>query len=97
MDVEAQEKICGEKFKTLFNRVDDLEHQQDQIYKIATSVELLSQSQNNLTKSVETLTRQVQEIASKPAKNWDKLIWIICSGIAGAVITLVLQKIGLAP
>lgn len=49
---------------------------------------------------LDSITTQITQLASKPAQvkadMWDKVTWVIVSGVVGAALALVLATIGLS-
>ena len=83
-------------------RVEKLELQTDAVQSLATSVEVLVKEQVHQTeamerieKNVEKLDGKVEALEKKPAKKWDKALETIVSLLIGAVVALVLSRIGL--
>lgn len=88
--------------KSNTRRIDKLEQTTDAIHSMAESLAVFANEQKNQTdsinrieKSVETLDGKVEALEKKPAKKWDKALETIVSLLIGAVVALVLSRIGL--
>jgi archaellum component FlaC len=77
-----------EQIKGLARRMDNLEKLTESVNKLAISVERLTAQQAATDTQIETLTGDVNEIKTKPAKRWDTVIAAIISAQIGAGITL---------
>ena len=80
-----------EQIKGLARRMDNLEKLTESVNKLAISVERLTAQQAATDTQIETLTGDVNEIKSKPAKRWDTVIAAIISALIGAGITLLIK------
>lgn len=91
MDLEHERRLTEAEAKAARNegRIKKLEGEHEALNKLATSVALMAQRQDDLNRSVETLTEKVDHIEGKPAERWDKLISTIIGALAGAFIAWV--------
>ena len=80
-----------EQIKGLARRMDNLEKLTESVNKLAISVERLTAQQAATDTQIETLTGDVNEIKSKPAKRWDTVIAAIISALIGAGITVLIK------
>lgn len=76
-------------------RIEKLEGESQAIHQLATSVSVMAEQLKNMTKSVTTLTSEVEELKDKPGKKWESLVDKIIWAVAGAVLAFLLAKIGL--
>lgn len=67
-------------------RIKKLEGEHEVLQQLATSVALMAERMNTMNEKVTGLTKKVDEIESKPAERWDKLISTIIGAVAGAFI-----------
>jgi chromosome segregation ATPase len=81
----------SEQIKSLSDRMGNLEKLTESVNKLAISVERLTAQQAATDTQIETLTGDVNEIKSKPAKRWDTVIAAIISALIGAGITLLIK------
>ena len=84
-----------EQIKTLFKQQADIKALTETVHKLATSVELLAQTQKTTEDKVDNLSGDVEAIKKKPAKRWDNIVTVIITVIVTAVITYALTKAGL--
>lgn len=80
-----------EQIKGLAKRMDNLEKLTESVNKLAISVERLTAQQAATDSQIVTLTGDVNEIKTKPAKRWDTVIAAIISALVGAGITLLIK------
>lgn len=89
--------------KSNTHRLDDLEQNSKALNKLATSVEVMAAELKRQGEDVDEIKRDVTNIGGKvhameikPGKRWegivDKLIW----GVVGAVLALLLARLGLS-
>lgn len=76
-------------------RIKKLEKESEVLHQLATSVALLAEQMKNMNSSVLALTSEVEELKEKPARRWETLVTQIITGIAGAILGLLLAKFGL--
>lgn len=81
----------SEQIKTLFNRMDNLEKLTESVNKMAITLERLTAKQQVTEDRITTLTGDVEEIKTKPAKRWDTVIAAIISALVGAGIALLIK------
>ena len=102
--LEADERITRhtEQIKTCFNQIAETRDMAESVHKLATSIEILTVQQKASNDKIEasntkidTLTSDVEEIKSKPAKKWDNAVWLVVTAIIGAILGMLLHQIGL--
>lgn len=76
-------------------RIKKLETEHEVLHKLATSVAVMAEKLDTMTKSVDGLTAKVDEIENKPAKRWDSIVDKVIWAILAAVIAFMLGKFGL--
>lgn len=67
-------------------RIKKLEREHEVLQQLATSVAVMAEQMKTMNDNVDGLTKKVDEIESKPAEKWDKLISTIIGALAGAFI-----------
>lgn len=76
-------------------RIKKLEEESKTLHKLATSVEVMAVQLKTMNSNFASLQNDVEGLKDKPAKRWDSLvdkaIWLV----AGALISLVLSRIGI--
>lgn len=84
-----------EQIKTAQNEIKDIKLLSQSVHKMATAVEVLANAQKSTDKKVDHLTKDVEEIKEKPAKNWESTVRLVFELVLAAVVGLVLIKMGL--
>lgn len=99
------EYVTNEAFKEYSERIDaenerqnkrlsKLEDTVEKIQALTISVEKMATSIDAMAKEISKQGEKLEKIESKPADNWDKLLWIIGTAIVGAILGYVLKSIG---
>jgi hypothetical protein len=87
MDMEtlaiAQQKTDDRSIRNE-GRIKKLEEEHEVLHKLATSVAVMAEKMDTMNKSMDFLTAKVDEIESKPAKQWDKVVTAIIGAFVGA-------------
>ena len=67
--VEIDERVTrvAEQIKTAFNRIDDVKDIANSVYKLATTVEILTREQQISNEKLDRVSEDVEEIKNKPA------------------------------
>lgn len=97
MDLEHERRLTEVEQRSSNNtyRIEQLEQSTEAISRLATSMEVMAEKQNQVADSVDKLDSKVTALEEKPVKRVDnlvdKIIWAVCA----AVITFVLAHIGL--
>jgi uncharacterized coiled-coil protein SlyX len=92
MDMEtlaiAQQKTDDRSIRNE-GRIKKLEEEHEVLHKLATSVAVMAEKMDTMNKSMDSLTAKVDEIESKPAKQWDKVVTAIIGALVGAFVSWV--------
>ena len=92
MDMEtlaiAQQKTDDRSIRNE-GRIKKLEDEHEVLHQLATSVAVMAEKMDTMNKSMDSLTTKVDEIESKPAKQWDKVVTAIISALVGAFVSWV--------
>ena len=83
-----------ERSKSNTHRIDEVEHRQDDLDKLVTTVALLAEREQKVEGSVEDIKQDVKSLITKSAKRWDNLVNQIISILAAAVVGYVIAQIG---
>lgn len=94
MDSEMLARV-DESTKQAHKRLDTLEHKVENIYDLTSSVKEIATEMKAMREDVNKIDSRVLAIEEKPAKNWDKVISIIITGIVTAVLGYFLGKLGM--
>lgn len=97
MDLEHERRLTQveQRCKSNTHRLEKLEESTEAINRLATSMEVMVNKQEQVAQTVEKLDSKVTALEEKPVKRVDalvdKIIWAICGG----VITFILARLGL--
>ena len=97
MDLEHERRLAAveQRAKSNTHRLDKLEKSTQILNRLATSMEVMAQRQEQVADTVDKLDCKVTALENKPAKRWDaladKAVWSVCA----AVIGFILAKLGL--
>ena len=97
MDLEHERRLTQveQRSKSNTHRLEKLEESTEAINRLATSMEVMVNKQEQVAETVEKLDGKVTSLEEKPVRRMDslvdKIIWAVC----GAVITFLLARIGL--
>ena len=90
MDMEtlaiAQQKTDDRSVRNE-GRIKKLEEEHEVLHKLATSVAVMAEKMDTMNKSMDSLAAKVDEIESKPAKQWDKVVTAIIGALVGAFMS----------
>lgn len=97
MDLEHERRLTEveERSKSNSHRLDKLEESTEAINRLATSMEVMAERQEQVVETVGKLDTKVTALEEKPAKRWDGLVDKIVWAIAAALIGFVLAQLGL--
>lgn len=93
MLVEEQEKICNEKFKTIFNTLEKLEKNIGNIHELSVSVAEIALSVNNICETIKKQNVRLDNLESQKSKMLDEITKIILSSVIGAVVGFIVAQI----
>lgn len=96
--VEIDERVTrvAEQIKTAFNRIDDVKDIANSVYKLATTVEILTREQQISNEKLDRVSEDVEEIKNKPAKRWETVVSHILTAVIAGLVAFVLAKLGLS-
>lgn len=97
MDLEHEKRLTEVESRSKSNtlRINKLEEQTEAINRLATSMAVMAEKQDETTNIVTALDGKVTALEAKPAQRWDALIDKIIWAVAAAVVGFLLAKIGL--
>ena len=95
LTVEHRLTEVEDRSKSNMHRIDKLEERQDNLDKIASSVQVLATRQEQVESDVKEIKSDVKTIAAKPAKRWEDLVTKVVGLIVAAVVGFLLARIGL--
>ena len=89
MDLEtlaiAQQKTEDRSLRNE-GRIKKLETEHEVLHQLATSIAVMAEKMDSMSKSVNTLADRVEEIENKPAERWDKVITTIIGALVGGFV-----------
>lgn len=97
MDLEHERRLTEveERSKSNSHRLDKLEESTEAINRLATSMEVMAERQEQVVETVGKLDSKVTLLEEKPAKRWDALVDKIIWAVMAAFIGFVLAQVGL--
>lgn len=97
MDMEHERRLTEVESRSKSNtkRIDKLEEQTEAINRLATSMAVMAEKQDETTNIVTKLDDKVTAIEQKPAKRWEALVEKVIWAVVAAVVGFLLAKIGL--
>ncbi len=97
MDLEHERRLTEveERSKSNSHRLDKLEESTEAINRLATSMEVMAERQEQVVETVGKLDTKVTLLEEKPAKRWDALVDKIVWAVMAAFIGFVLAQVGL--
>ena len=78
----------SESVKAAHHRLDTLEQEVRDIHVLAAALGETNSDLRHLREDVKEIKADVKAAASRPAKQWDKVIAALVSAVVGAVVTL---------
>lgn len=96
MDLSHEKRLTDveNRAKSNTHRLEELERRQDNIDKLASSVEVLAVREKNVEDDVKEIKNDVKLLTSKPAQRWDSMIDKVIMLIVGGIIAYILSKLG---
>ncbi len=96
MDLEHEKRLTAveERSKSNTKRIDKLEESTEAINRLATSMEVMAERQEQVVDSVDKLDGKVTALEQKPAKRWDGIVDKIIWAVVGAAVAYAISQIG---
>lgn len=97
MNMSIEEKVASfdEKFKTLFNKMEKIETQTDNIHQLTLSINKIALNLETLTEQTKRNTDDIEEMKEIEANKYNELIKYITLTIVGAVVGYILKAVGI--
>ena len=97
MDFEHERRLTEVEARSKSNtkRIDKLEEQTEAINRLATSMAVMAEKQEETTSIVTALDGKVTALEEKPAKRWEALVEKVIWAVVAAFVGFLLAKIGL--
>lgn len=94
-DLEKTVVVIDERSKRNEGRIKILEESQEALRKLATSVELIAESQKRIEADVGALSGKVDNLEDQDGKKWRTMVTKAIELLVAAVLGFALAKIGL--
>jgi len=96
MEVKIEHRLTAveDRCKSNSHWLEEVERRQDNLDKLATSVEVLAMREAAVESDVKEIKSDVKAIAAKPAKRWDGLVDKLVLIVATAFVTWLLTRAG---
>lgn len=97
MDLEHERRLAAveQRAKSNTHRLDKLEESTQILNRLATSMEVMAQRQEQVADTVDKLDSKVTALENKPAKRWDALVDKTIWAVTAALLGYVLGQLGL--
>lgn len=97
MDLEHEKRLTAveERSKSNTKRIDKIEESTEAINRLATSMEVMAERQEQVVDSVDKLDCKVTALEQKPVKRWDGIVDKVIWAVLGALVAFALSKFGL--
>lgn len=97
MDLEHEKRLTEVESRSRSNtkRIDKLEQQTEAINRLATSMAVMAEKQDETATIVTALDDKVTKLEEKPAKRWEKVIEAFLIALVSALAGFIVAKLGL--
>ena len=97
MDLDHERRLTEVESRSKSNtkRIDKLEEHTEAINRLATSMAVMAEKQDETTHIVSELDNKVTKLEEKPAKRWEKVVETIITIVVSGFVGFVLAKIGI--
>ena len=97
MDLEHEKRLTAveERSKSNTKRIDKLEESTEAINRLATSMEVMAERQEQVVDSVDKLDGKVTALEQKPSKRWEGMVDKALAAIIGGLVTYMLARFGI--
>ena len=95
MDLEHEKRLTEVEARSKSNakRIDKLEEQTEAINRLATSMAVMAEKQDETTHIVTELDDKVTALEAKPAKRWESIVEKVIWAVVAALVGFLLAKI----
>lgn len=95
LTVEEQEKVCNEKFKTLFKAIAKIDSLVDSIHTLTISVGEVANSLKYIKEETITQKNQIELLKHEKINKYNNLIKIITTAVISVIIGYIAKGVGL--
>ena len=94
IDTERRLAEIDQRSKSNSHRIDELVQRQDNLEKLATSVEVMATRMQTFESMLSEVRTDVRSIMEKPGKKWESVVDKVLMLLIAAVVAYALSKIG---
>lgn len=91
MDEAVKIAEIEQRCKSNTHRLDELEQRQDNLDALATTMSVMANEQDHIKADVGVIKADVKKLTDKPGVLWDKLVWLVVSGVAGYLLAQIIN------
>lgn len=91
MDEAVKIAEIEQRCKSNTHRLDELEQRQDNLDTLATTMSVMANEQDHIKADVGVIKADVKKLTDKPGVLWDKLVWLVVSGVAGYLLAQIIK------
>lgn len=91
MDEAVKIAEIEQRCKSNTHRIDELEQRQDNLDALATTMSVMANEQDHIKADVGVIKADVKKLTDKPGLLWDKLVWLVVSGVAGYLLAQIIK------
>lgn len=97
MDLEHEKRLTEVESRSRSNtkRIDKLESQTEAINRLATSMAVMAEKQDETATIVTALDSKVTKLEEKPAKRWEKVVETLLIALVSALAGFIAAQLGL--
>ena len=94
IDTERRLAEIDQRSKSNSHRIDELVQRQDNLEKLATSVEVMATRMQTFESMLSEVRTDVRSIMEKPGKKWESVVDKVLMLLIATVVAYALSKIG---
>lgn len=91
MDEAVKIAEIEQRCKSNTHRLEELEQRQDNLDALATTMSVMANEQDHIKADVGVIKADVKKLTDKPGVLWDKLVWLVVSGVAGYLLAQIIK------
>ncbi len=91
MDEAVKIAEIEQRCKSNTHRLDELEQRQENLDALATTMSVMANEQDHIKADVGVIKADVKKLTDKPGVLWDKLVWLVVSGVAGYLLAQIIK------
>lgn len=91
MDEAVKIAEIEQRCKSNTHRLDELEQRQDNLDALATTMSVMANEQDHIKADIGVIKADVKKLTDKPGVLWDKLVWLVVSGVAGYLLAQIIK------